>query len=244
MVRYHPLLSSRISLFPAVPLSLSFNARHSLAIYFRDRHHIAWSISPSTVRPYVLPRPSTRSLGNPLPLPSASLPPVSLPLLCLFLLFHCHCPRMSERAGRAWEIHQIARMSKRSVPLVLVRARPSHYSRESLLASAAMVIGHCLTRSDVTTVRVDSLPHRKWREIQQQPGTAGPGNMLGCCLIYFHFLWGKLSTRTVHKSNIQWLHDVMRYLADICKNVFGCQDKVVRIQLSLGSSDIEQVKRM
>ena len=43
----------------------------------------------------------------------------------------------------------------------------------------------------VCTVRVDSLPHRKWREIQQQPGTAGPGNMLGCCLISFHFLWGK-----------------------------------------------------
>ena len=136
------LLSSRISLSLSPP-SLSFNARHSLAIYFRDRHHIAWSISPSTVRPYVLPRLSTRSLGNPLPLPSASLPPVSLPLLCLFLLFHCHCPRMSERAGRAWEIHQIARMSKRIVPLVLVRARPSHYSRVSLLASAAMVIGHC-----------------------------------------------------------------------------------------------------
>ena len=48
-----------------------------------------------------------------------------------------------------------------------------------------------------TTVRVDSLPHRKWREIQQQPGTAGPGNMLGCCLIFLHFLLGKLSTRTV-----------------------------------------------
>ena len=52
------------------------------------------------------------------------------------------------------------------------------------------------------TVRVDSLPHRKWREIQQQPGTAGPGNMLGCCLIYFHFLWGKLSTRTVLSTNV------------------------------------------
>ena len=39
-----------------------------------------------------------------------------------------------------------------------------------------------------STVRVDSLPHRKWKGIKQQPGTAGPGNMLGCCLIYFHFL--------------------------------------------------------
>ena len=47
------------------------------------------------------------------------------------------------------------------------------------------------------TVRVDSFPHRKWREIQQQPGTAGPGTMLGCCLIFLLFLWGKLSTRTV-----------------------------------------------
>ena len=30
------------------------------------------------------------------------------------------------------------------------------------------------------TVHVDSLPHRKWKETKQQPGTAGPGNMLGC----------------------------------------------------------------
>ena len=25
--------------------------------------------------------------------------------------------------------------------------------------------------------------------------------MLGCCLISFHFLWGKLATRTVHEAN-------------------------------------------
>ena len=78
------------------------------------------------------------------------------------------------------------------------------------------VIGKCQTKegtyhrenqrsifSMVRTVRVDSLPHRKWREIQQQPGTAGPGNMLGCCLIFFHFLWGKLSTRTVHSNTME-----------------------------------------
>ena len=28
-----------------------------------------------------------------------------------------------------------------------------------------------------------------WKEIKQEPGTAGPGNMLGCCLLSFHFLW-------------------------------------------------------
>ena len=32
----------------------------------------------------------------------------------------------------------------------------------------------------------------------QQPGTAGPGNMLGSCLISFHFLWAILSTSTVY----------------------------------------------
>ena len=33
------------------------------------------------------------------------------------------------------------------------------------------------------------MAHGKWKEIKQQPGTARPGNMLGCCLLSFHFLW-------------------------------------------------------
>ena len=33
------------------------------------------------------------------------------------------------------------------------------------------------------------MAHRKWKETKLQPGTAGPGNMLGCCLLCFHFLW-------------------------------------------------------
>ena len=40
-----------------------------------------------------------------------------------------------------------------------------------------------------TTERMGWMAHRKWKEAKQLPGTAGPGNMLGCCLIYFHFLW-------------------------------------------------------
>ena len=32
------------------------------------------------------------------------------------------------------------------------------------------------------------MAHRKWKEAKQEPGTAGPGNRLGCCLISFHFL--------------------------------------------------------
>ena len=30
--------------------------------------------------------------------------------------------------------------------------------------------------------------HRKWKETKQQPGTAGPGNILCCCLVYLRFL--------------------------------------------------------
>ena len=33
------------------------------------------------------------------------------------------------------------------------------------------------------------MAHREWKEAKQLPGTAGPGNMLGCCLISFNFLW-------------------------------------------------------
>ena len=46
-------------------------------------------------------------------------------------------------------------------------------------------------------MRVDSLPHRKWKYIKQQPSTLPGPAVPGCCLVSFHFLWGKLSTRTV-----------------------------------------------
>ena len=32
---------------------------------------------------------------------------------------------------------------------------------------------------------------------KQQLGTAGAGNMLGCCLVSFHFLWAILCPQTV-----------------------------------------------
>ena len=41
------------------------------------------------------------------------------------------------------------------------------------------------------------MAHRKLKETKQQLGTARPGNMLGCCLVSFHFLWVILSTSTV-----------------------------------------------
>ena len=33
------------------------------------------------------------------------------------------------------------------------------------------------------------MAHRKWKENKQQPGTAGSGNMIGCTLVSFCFLW-------------------------------------------------------
>ena len=38
---------------------------------------------------------------------------------------------------------------------------------------------------------------RIWKETKQEPGAAGSGNMLGSCLVSFHFLWAFLSTNTV-----------------------------------------------
>ena len=41
------------------------------------------------------------------------------------------------------------------------------------------------------------MANRKWKDTKQEPGTAGPGNMLGCCLLYFHFLWAILCPQAV-----------------------------------------------
>ena len=49
----------------------------------------------------------------------------------------------------------------------------------------------------IRTVLVLRMVNRKWKETKQEPGTAGPGKMLGCCLISFHFLWAILSTSSV-----------------------------------------------
>ena len=46
------------------------------------------------------------------------------------------------------------------------------------------------------------MAHRKWKEIKQQPGTAGPGSMLGCCLVPFHFLWAILCPQAVEHTKL------------------------------------------
>ena len=48
------------------------------------------------------------------------------------------------------------------------------------------------------TGRMGWMAHRKWKEAKKLPGTAGPGNMLGCCLFFFHFLWAIHPIRPVN----------------------------------------------
>ena len=48
------------------------------------------------------------------------------------------------------------------------------------------------------TVLVLRISHRIWKENKQQPGTAGSGNMLGCCLVFFPFLWAILWPHPVY----------------------------------------------
>ena len=52
-------------------------------------------------------------------------------------------------------------------------------------------------KEQVYSARAQDGP-RILKETKQHPGTDGPDNMLGCCLVYFHFLWAILSMSTVH----------------------------------------------
>ena len=41
------------------------------------------------------------------------------------------------------------------------------------------------------------MAYRKWKETKVHPGTARPGNMLGCSLVSFYFLWAVLCPQAV-----------------------------------------------
>ena len=60
---------------------------------------------------------------------------------------------------------------------------------ENKVVSVVIVVSVILAFTCVSRALVLRMAHRKWKDPKQQPGTAGPGNMLGCCLISFHFLW-------------------------------------------------------
>ena len=82
------------------------------------------------------------------------------------------------------------------------------------------------------------MAHRKWEETKHQPGTAGPGNMLGCCLISFHFLWAIHPIRPVYThSHIRTLFDSA--LGESCRDrdrAAVCQIFVTANGHALGAS--------
>ena len=72
-----------------------------------------------------------------------------------------------------------------------------HFSRAALSSFRCRACSICILWC---TGRMGWMAYRKWKECKQQPGTAGPGNMLGCCLIYFHFLWAIHPIRPVEED--------------------------------------------
>ena len=48
------------------------------------------------------------------------------------------------------------------------------------------------------------MANRKWKETKQLPGTAGPGNMLGSCLVSFHFLRAILCPQAVQLVKLHY----------------------------------------
>ena len=56
---------------------------------------------------------------------------------------------------------------------------------------------------DLYRVRPQNGP-QEIKRTKQQPGTAGPGNMLRCCLVSFHFLWA-----------ILWPHPVRNVICEL-----------------------------
>ena len=50
------------------------------------------------------------------------------------------------------------------------------------------------------------IAHRKLKETKQQPDTAGPGNMHGCCLVSLHFQWAihTVFSPSLHHSNARY----------------------------------------
>ena len=67
----------------------------------------------------------------------------------------------------------------------------------SFLSRIAYLLRADVYLRDTYTACGHRIAHRKWKETKQDPGTAGPGNRLGCCLIYLHFLWAILCPQAV-----------------------------------------------
>ena len=63
-----------------------------------------------------------------------------------------------------------------------------------------------MTAHSVITEWMEWMSHRKQREMKQQPSMLPGPAVPGCCWISLHFLFGKLSTRTVLQLKVHAQH--------------------------------------
>ena len=65
-----------------------------------------------------------------------------------------------------------------------------------------------VTETNTCTACGHRMANRKWKGTKQLPGTAGPVNMLGSCLVSFYFLWAILCPQAV----LQFRNVVVLYI--------------------------------
>ena len=79
---------------------------------------------------------------------------------------------------------------------------------------------------------MDRIVDRIWKKTKQQPSTAGPGNILGCCLVSFHFLWFILSIHSVVSENSPVIESMVKLGA-----VPFCQTNVPQALFTMQTSN-------
>ena len=129
-----------------------------------------------------------------------------------------------DMVGLYWDIYEVGESyaaekgrlrdaSVKKVGCVPKRERPNIGTFPFALSIARSVSSDILIRKgDLSACSewMEWMSHRKRKEIKQQPGTAGQGNILGCCLVNLRFLCD------IHSIHSVGSHDSRPY----CKRGF------------------------
>ena len=87
------------------------------------------------------------------------------------------------------------------------------------------------------------MAHRKWKEMKQQPCTAEPGNMLGSCLLSFHFLLAILRPQAVLICcSWVWLQSLSYRWVGLPYKMFGRSSSVFEGQKCQGWLKLKQTR--
>ena len=99
----------------------------------------------------------------------------------------------NRKALKSYLIRIVQRVaSHQSWCFVLFSFRSSGYQLCCTVGAVYICPPACRACQICSTACGHRIANRKWKETKLQPGTAGPGNMLGCCSVSFHFLWAIL----------------------------------------------------